>query len=533
VIEKALIVGWDGATWAYIDPLLAQGKLPNLATLLARGVRATLRSTTPPYTNVAWPSLVTGLSPTKTGIFDGARAQEGSYKLIPTNLTGYRGIPLWHWVNRFGHSAGVLNVPMTYPAVPLEGYLISGFDSPRNSPEVAYPRNLLRHWADQGHPYRVLAEETELMDHQNPHRPRGDLETFVSHWVRLTEEQGELVAWLWQTWPVDMVFVVFSGTDSVNHRTHDVEQIARVYQAVDQALGRILEVTDERTLVCLVSDHGSTPAYRYIALYRALHDGGWHHFRPEVAEHLWHRLPGLLGRRTPTIWQRFPGWARRALSWPLLRADERLAMVYGNLDWDRTQVYARSGMGPLYINLERRQPRGCVLPKEYDSLREEVVHFFLELQDPEGRALFGQVWRGEELHPGADPSDDPPDLILAPTDWSDHVITGYPSDPLVRPIPPQREYGTHTPEGILALAGPGVRTGAKLGTAQIVDVVPTLLAGWGLPMPEEADGQVLGEAFLVPPQERRIASGEKKERAWSEEGSQEVLDRLRGMGYLD
>jgi hypothetical protein len=52
-------------------------------------------------------------------------------------------------------------------------------------------------------------------------------------------------------------------------------------------------------------------------------------------------------------------------------------------------------------------------------------------------------------------------------------------------------------------------------------------------MPEEADGQVLGEAFLVPPQERRIASGEKKERAWSEEGSQEVLDRLRGMGYLD
>ncbi|MFQ6058697.1 MAG: alkaline phosphatase family protein, partial [Anaerolineae bacterium] len=527
MIEKVLIVGWDGATWAYIDPLLDQGELPNLAALLSEGARATLRSTIPPYTNIAWPCLVTGLSPAKTGVFDGARARPGSYEAGPTNLSGYRGVPLWRWANRFGRRTGVLNVPMTYPATPLEGYLISGFDSPRHSPAVAYPQDLLRRWADQGHPYQVLEEETDLMDRQNPHQPRGDLEAFVARWVRLTQEQGELVAWLWRCWPVDLMFVVFSGTDSVNHRTRDFEQVARVYRAADQALGCVLEGVDRDTMICLVSDHGSTPAHRYLALYRALHDGGWLHFQPQVAQRFWSRLPGPLGQGVPRMWRRLPAWSQRVLSWPLLRWDGRLAVDYENLDWDRTRVFARSGMGPLYINLEGRQPRGCVLPEEHESLREEVMHFFLGLRDPQGRPLFGRVWRGEELYPGADPADDPPDLVFEPADWSNHVITGYPSDTLVRAIPPEREYGTHTPDGVLVLAGPGVRPGTHLGTVQIVDVVPTLLAIWGLPVPEEADGRVLKEAFLVPPEEQRVASGEEEEKAWSEEGSQEVLKRLR------
>ncbi|MGH2544854.1 MAG: alkaline phosphatase family protein, partial [Ardenticatenaceae bacterium] len=140
--DKLVIIGWDGATWAYIEPLLARGELPHLASLVARGARATLHSTIPPFTNIAWPSLVTGLSPAKTGVFDGARTVSGSYQSLPTNLAGYRGTPIWQWVNRFGRRAGVLNVPMTFPAQPVDGYLVCGFDSPRHSEKVAYPREI-------------------------------------------------------------------------------------------------------------------------------------------------------------------------------------------------------------------------------------------------------------------------------------------------------------------------------------------------------------------------------------------------------
>ncbi|NIN70114.1 MAG: phosphodiesterase, partial [Anaerolineae bacterium] len=103
-----------------------------------------------------------------------------------------------------------------------------------------------------------------------------------------------------------------------------------------------------------------------------------------------------------------------------------------------------------------------------------------------------------------------------------------------RLIPEAQEYGTHTPEGILVLAGPGVKRGASLPAADIVDVVPTLLAAWNLPIPGEVDGKVLHEAFISPIQEERIVSGESPTIAGEgrAEGTDEVMERLRALGYL-
>jgi predicted AlkP superfamily phosphohydrolase/phosphomutase len=42
--NRVLIVGWDGADWEILDPLLAAGDLPNLAKLIARGQRGVSRS---------------------------------------------------------------------------------------------------------------------------------------------------------------------------------------------------------------------------------------------------------------------------------------------------------------------------------------------------------------------------------------------------------------------------------------------------------------------------------------------------------
>lgn len=523
-MSKVLLIGWDGATWAYIDPLMEAGKLPHLSRLLQRGVRATLRSTIPPYTNIAWPSLVTGMGPQHTGVFDAVRIQHNSNQMMPTNVTGFKGIPLWQWVNRYGRSAGVLNVPVTYPAQPLDGYLVSGFDSPRHSPTVAYPQEILSQWAGEGRPYKILAEETALMDGQNPHQSRGDLETFVQRWVALSEQQGEFSAWLWQNYPVDLMFVVFSGTDSINHRTRDFDQIARVYQAADRALGNLLETVSDDTLICLVSDHGSVSAHRYISLNCILHDAGWIHFRPQIAARFWQRLPTILGRMTTAVWPKLPHRARQILSWPFLRWDPRLAVGYDNIDWTRTTVYARSGLGPLYIDQQGS--------REYEALRQTVIDYLLSVQDQDGRSLFQNVWRREKLYPDADPADDPPDLIFQPADWRDHVITGYPSDPPVRSIPATAEYGTHTPDGILLLAGPGVRSGQDLTSADIVDVVPTLLAAWQLPIPEQVNGRVLQQAFQTSLSVKKVKA-ESTPQPNTSKASEEVLQRLRSLGYLE
>jgi hypothetical protein len=51
------------------------------------------------------------------------------------------------------------------------------------------------------------------------------------------------------------------------------------------------------------------------------------------------------------------------------------------------------------------------------------------------------------------------------------------------------------PDGVLMLYGEGVRPGALLTGARLVDVAPTLLYGLGFPVSKELDGQVLTTAF--------------------------------------
>jgi len=66
---RALLFGVDGATFEVIDPLVAAGKMPALAGLMARGVRAGLRSTCPPVSAPAWTTFLTGKQPGKHGVF--------------------------------------------------------------------------------------------------------------------------------------------------------------------------------------------------------------------------------------------------------------------------------------------------------------------------------------------------------------------------------------------------------------------------------------------------------------------------------
>ena len=68
--NRVLIVGWDGADWEILDPLLASGDLPNLAGLIARGQRGVSRSCLPSHSWAAWPTFLTGRDPAGHAVFD-------------------------------------------------------------------------------------------------------------------------------------------------------------------------------------------------------------------------------------------------------------------------------------------------------------------------------------------------------------------------------------------------------------------------------------------------------------------------------
>jgi len=104
----------------------------------------------------------------------------------------------------------------------------------------------------------------------------------------------------------------------------------------------------------------------------------------------------------------------------------------------------------------------------------------------------------------------------------------------------------HRDTGILVLAGPGVRSGARIAQAEVKDVMPTMLVMMGVPTAADFDGHVLLDVFDGP--ERRFAedlaqhelptyegviprAGQPVE--VSDEVNEAVIERLRSLGYIE
>ena len=91
---------------------------------------------------------------------------------------------------------------------------------------------------------------------------------------------------------------------------------------------------------------------------------------------------------------------------------------------------------------------------------------------------------------------------------SDH---GFLSDHL-RPRPGTNAFDDptawHRSHGILCMKGPGVLPDERIYGSSLLDIVPTILTVFGLPVGEDMDGKALIQAFETPPKIERIPSWE-------------------------
>lgn len=66
--SPTVVFAFDGLAFEYIDAFAPD--LPPLSALRRRGVDMPLRSTFPPWTGSAWPSMYTGVDPSHHGTYD-------------------------------------------------------------------------------------------------------------------------------------------------------------------------------------------------------------------------------------------------------------------------------------------------------------------------------------------------------------------------------------------------------------------------------------------------------------------------------
>ncbi|HJW68562.1 MAG TPA: alkaline phosphatase family protein, partial [Candidatus Binatia bacterium] len=339
---QLLVIGLDGATLDLVAPWVTAGRLPVLERLMARGAWGPLRSTLPPATFPAWTSLVTGVNPGRHGILDFVERVPGTLRVRFVNGSQRRMPALWTRLSAAGRRVAVLTVPATYPPEPVNGVMVSGFDSPVTTGvdgSFVYPRSF---HAD----LRRLVGRLPFADFQEVRTgPRWHDRALVSL-LDGVERRTTLVEALLRREAWDALMVVFGESDTVAHhfwRFHDAasprhapgphgDAILRVYRALDAAIGRMLAAAGD-ACVAVVSDHGSGGAGdRVVHLNRYLEQHGFLGFRPRggsasravrglALRAVPLRLQGAFVRHAPAAAGRLEGGAR-----------------FGGIEWARTRA---------------------------------------------------------------------------------------------------------------------------------------------------------------------------------------------------
>ena len=537
IARRVLILGLDGATWDVLNPLIAAGRMPNLKKFVERGAAGILQSTKPPITPAAWTTFMTGKGPGSHGIIDFEKYHVHTHELTFNSTFEIRDQTIWELLTDKKLRVGCINVPMTYPPQPVNGFMISGFETPSTETNFTYPTDLkdeiLR--VIPNYNYRTNWQRSAVGGSDVLRKNLDYICDSFDQGARLVEYCGDKYGW-------DVLMTVFKLVDNLQHKTwkyldprvnakypRESEMAAECFTRLDRALAELFAYAEKNdATVVIMSDHGHGSL-----------DGK---AQPNLLLNRW----GYLALRNPwqQATQRTGYWLHRLTKGRANRFQQGSRGIERDLavDWTRTRACVmHAGIyGFLYINLKGRQPIGIVAPEDYEALREEIAERLRSetIRDPSGREfkIFPDVYKTEELyHCSRADHPDLPDLLLSPQPGL-AVIRKIRGTKPVRWCAENRLEGTHRTEGVVAIGGPHVAPG-KCIEGDIIDITPTLLSMLGLRVPVDMEGRVLEEAFTRKPVIEREPPVEKiagaREEVYSDEERRMLEKRLSDLGYLE
>ena len=537
-----VILGFDALSNEYVD----QFSLPNIESLRERGVSASLRSTFPPWTGSAWPSMYTGVDPSRHGVysfFDFDNVYPDEADLISRN--DVRAPALWDYLSQVGTSSVVLNVPVTHPVESIDGALLPGYLAPEGAEgHPAGVRGDLS--AALGEEYRIYAtEETGDAD-----------EAMLESYVDLIDLRQRAARTLVETYDPKMALLQVQKTDTVFHQFDDVDAFRRVYEAADAFVGAVLDTVGEHANVIVCSDHGIGPVRGYniyvneilrrAGFVEATRDGetptlGGNKRRlagdgtgdedadgsSRVADRAVSGLATALGGVGIQPGDVYAAAQRIGVDGAIKRLlSDTAGSIARHVDWAASTAYCRSSpeLG-VRINVEGREREGVVPPEEYETVRSRVIETLSDVRTPNGEQAFDWVGRGEEINDGPY-AEEACDVLFKPAGMNHVVVTNLLGKRFV-PI----DKHNHKVDGVFIGAGPAFDPDAAVERLSLTDVAPTVMALSGHAVPERMTGSV-PPGLLAVPVETDAYDGVEYGGETAETDDSDVEARLEDLGYL-
>ena len=522
--RKILVIGLDGATWDLIEPFVRLGELPRFREWMEKGCWGNLKSTVPALTPPGWTSAFTGVNPGKHNIYDFFKLDRSRMKLGLATSADRKYPAFWEIASRENVRVGLFNVPCSYPADGVNGFMVTGMATPENAGGFGYPAEVERAIRERFPGYKFGADAGLLES--------GRKKEFLRDIYRVTGTQESAALFLIGEYDPDLLLFVYDETDRVmhffwhdsdpGHPSHAEEgefgrAIADYYRRVEEGIGKLISAMGGDVDLVIFSDHGFGPLEKDIYVNRLLHDWGYLEVMPSAREAL----------RKP-MWKRIlkkavPPGARRLFREKIKASP--LADPLGYIDFKRSRAFYASVSGRSLYILDDKDRDGTAR-----ELRDRLENF---VDEDTGRKPFQKVFLKNEVYSG--PSlENAPDMVIREdgrfafkVEWSDRVSSPATQHGCLKS-------GSHRPEGLLLCRGASFAEGKKITEAGICDIAPTLLAIMGLPPGTDMDGRAL-DAILrekVESAPRDYSGIRPGGSGRSEEDDSQVKEKLKSLGYM-
>jgi predicted AlkP superfamily phosphohydrolase/phosphomutase len=455
-VNRLVIIGLDCLTpqWA-LDSWLPE--MPCLKALLADGIGGPLRSTIPPITVPAWTAMMTSKDPGMLGIYGFRNRRSHAYDdLEVANAAAVKTPTVWNHLSRNRMKSLVVGVPQTYPPKPLNGIMVSGFMTPSKEVQFTYPESV------QGLLDRVAGGDyvIDVKDFRTD-----DKAALLQSVKKMTEARFRAFRALLKVDDFDFAMMVEMGPDRLHHGfwrycdpSHRLYEAGNPYEnvlhdyylALDEEIGRTVEAAGEGASIMVVSDHGAKAMEGAICVNEWLQSRGYLKLKEQPRE--------------------------------------RTRLTMDMIDWSGTRAWGEGGYyGRIFLNVQGREPEGCIPPGAYESVRDELKSELEGLGDEQGSPIGTRVFRPEDVY--REVNNIAPDLItyFGDLNWRSAGSVGIGAWHL-RENDTGPDDANHTEDGVFVWRLGGDRKPRRTGQYRIYDIAPSLLRFFGLDVPEEMIG---------------------------------------------
>lgn len=249
---------------------------------------------------------------------------------------------------------------------------------------------------------------------------------------------------------------VFDASDRLQHVMSEEKELYKnqpivdYYVKKDGFLGKVLDNLDDDTLLLIVSDHG------FSTFNRAVSVNNW------LVENGFMKLDGNIDDSGP---------------------------LFKNVDWNRTEAYSL-GFTSIFINQKDREAKGIVTDR--DKVSDKLLSKLRELKDTDGKKVFYNVYRREDIYKGGFVND-APDIIIGFNPgfrmaWQ-NAIGGFSPETIMDND--KKWKGDHLidPKFVPGVLFSNEKFNAS--SASLMDVAPTVLDAFGIRYSAEIDGHTL------------------------------------------